>query len=151
MFCRVGIIIEGKWVFKSDAGSKPDESSGDDAVVKGEPSDAFKRACVQWGIGRFLYSKDMVWIDEAEYSANRFKITEFCNAKKYGNNNYTSTTKEDNKPQITDYIARMKETKDTNELKTIFTEALTLFKSEKQIKWLTEEKDKSKERIQNLA
>ena len=97
MFCRVGINVDGKWVFKSDAGSKPDESSGDDAVVKGEPSDAFKRACVQWGIGRFLYSQDMVWIDAAEYAANRFKITEFCNGKKSGNNNHAPTTKEDNK------------------------------------------------------
>ena len=100
MFCRVGIIIDGKLVFKSDAGSKPDESSGDDAVVKGEPSDAFKRACVQWGIWRFLYSKDMVWISLEEYEANKFKITEFCNSKKSGNTNYTPKAKRYSEDEI---------------------------------------------------
>lgn len=83
MFCRVGIDVGNSlgWVFKSDAWSKPDENSWEDAVVKWEPSDAFKRACVQWGIGRFLYSKDMIWITEAEYSANKYRISEFCNAR----------------------------------------------------------------------
>ena len=64
---------------------------------------------------------------------------------KYEENDYSG------KPQITDYINRMKSTKDSNELKTIFVEALTIFKSEKQVKWLTEEKDKAKDRILDLA
>ena len=56
LFCKVGIIIEGtdnltyNWVWKSDTGSESNVEKD-----KGHVSDAFKRACVSWGIGRFLY------------------------------------------------------------------------------------------------
>ena len=50
-YCHIGINIGGEWVWKSDCGK---ESSIE--KEKGEASDAFKRAGVKWGIGRFLYS-----------------------------------------------------------------------------------------------
>jgi hypothetical protein len=51
LFCSVGIKVGDEWVWKSDCGT---ESAVD--KEKGEASDSFKRACVMWGIGRFLYS-----------------------------------------------------------------------------------------------
>lgn len=56
IICRIGIRIEGDWVWKSDG-------AGDTAVEgeKGGISDAFKRAAVHWGIGRYLYRLDAVW------------------------------------------------------------------------------------------
>lgn len=47
---------EGAWIAKSDG-------AGDTAVEgeKGGISDAFKRAGVKWGIGRYLYDLDKVW------------------------------------------------------------------------------------------
>jgi len=57
LFCKVGIYCPetgaeeyGKWVWKSDTGSESKVEKD-----KGHVSDAFKRACVEWGIGRFLY------------------------------------------------------------------------------------------------
>lgn len=50
VYCGVSIKIDGEWVIKWDAG---DESNIE--AEKGEASDSFKRACVKWGIGRFLY------------------------------------------------------------------------------------------------
>ena len=56
LFCRIGILCndistqEYNWVWKSDTGSESNVEK-----EKGQVSDAFKRACVQWGIGRFLY------------------------------------------------------------------------------------------------
>ena len=51
LFCKVGIKIkEDEWVWKSDTGSESNVEKD-----KGHVSDAFKRACVSWGIGRFLY------------------------------------------------------------------------------------------------
>lgn len=50
LFCSIGIKIEGEWVFKSDCGSESNIEPG-----KGEVSDSFKRAAVNWGVGRFLY------------------------------------------------------------------------------------------------
>mgnify|MGYP003627969348 FL=1 len=60
LFCKVGICCDAKdgesevayhqWVWKSDTGSESKVEKD-----KGHVSDAFKRACVSWGIGRFLY------------------------------------------------------------------------------------------------
>jgi hypothetical protein len=51
LFGGVGIEVEpDKWVWKWDCGT---ESNIEEE--KGQVSDAFKRACVQWGVGRFLY------------------------------------------------------------------------------------------------
>lgn len=50
LFCSIGIFFNGKWIEKSDVGTPSDFEK-----QKGEASDAFKRAAVKWGIGRFLY------------------------------------------------------------------------------------------------
>lgn len=55
VFCSLGILINDKWVFKTDCGT---ESSYE--KEKGQASDAFKRAAVKWGVGRFLYHLDTV-------------------------------------------------------------------------------------------
>ena len=66
LFCRVGIcckmnidesgnngdILSPSWVWKSDCGAESNTEA-----EKGEASDSFKRACVNWGIGRELYTK----------------------------------------------------------------------------------------------
>ena len=50
LFCKVGIFVGECWVWKSDTGSESKVEKD-----KGHVSDAFKRACVELGIGRFLY------------------------------------------------------------------------------------------------
>ena len=50
LFCKVGVFYKDQWVWKSDTGSESNVEKD-----KGHVSDAFKRACVNWGIGRFLY------------------------------------------------------------------------------------------------
>ena len=57
IYCSISIKINNEWIKKTDAGS-PSETEAD----KGEASDALKRAAVQWGIGRFLYEKDIVYL-----------------------------------------------------------------------------------------
>lgn len=62
LFCRVGIYTETlergcSWIWKSDCGA---ESYTD--KEKGEASDSFKRACVNWGIGRELYTAPKIFI-----------------------------------------------------------------------------------------
>lgn len=54
LFCKIGIRVNGEWTWKGDCGT---ESNVD--KEKGEASDAFKRAAVKWGIGRFLYDLGM--------------------------------------------------------------------------------------------
>lgn len=67
LFCKVGILCEHpaavggntfkEWVWKDDAGSPSDMEA-----KKGEASDAFKRACFKWGIGRELYTAPFIWV-----------------------------------------------------------------------------------------
>lgn len=54
----IGILINGEWIWKWDTGSESNMEA-----EKGQFSDAFKRAGVKWGIGRFLYDLDIKWID----------------------------------------------------------------------------------------
>jgi Rad52/22 family double-strand break repair protein len=58
MVCSVGIKLGEEWVWKTDGGSESDIEK-----EKGELSDSFKRACVKWGIGRFLYDLETRWVD----------------------------------------------------------------------------------------
>lgn len=66
IYCGVGIFhgsIEqigqgvNPWVWKWDAGAESYTEK-----VKGEASDSFKRACVNWGIGRELYTAPLIFI-----------------------------------------------------------------------------------------
>jgi hypothetical protein len=61
LFCSIGIKINGEWVWKSDCGAESNMEK-----QKGESSDAFKRAAVKWGIGRFLYSLKIVYVKSNE-------------------------------------------------------------------------------------
>lgn len=62
LFCTVGIRCspEGSyhdWVYKQDTGTPSNMEA-----QKGEASDAFKRACFKWGIGRELYTSPFIWV-----------------------------------------------------------------------------------------
>lgn len=63
MYCRVGIYCGGIWVWKSDCGTESYTEK-----EKGESSDSFKRACVNWGIGRELYTSPFIWISSSQYT-----------------------------------------------------------------------------------
>ena len=54
LFASIGIFAYDKWIWKTDCGVESNIE-----VEKGEASDAFKRAAVKWGIGRFLYALDI--------------------------------------------------------------------------------------------
>lgn len=57
--CIVSIYDEDKkeWVGKEDTGSESNTEAD-----KGLASDSFKRACVNWGIGRELYTAPFIWV-----------------------------------------------------------------------------------------
>ena len=89
LFASVGIKFGEEWIWKSDCGSESNMEK-----EKGEASDSFKRACVMWGIGRFLYSKKIVKLPVKEknkkfipfsektqkFVTSSEMITQWCNA-----------------------------------------------------------------------
>lgn len=90
--CTVSIrdTDTGEWIGKEDTGT---ESASE--AEKGLASDSFKRACVNWGIGRELYTAPFIWISGAskydrfwvkEMSVENKRITSLliCKCDKYG-------------------------------------------------------------------
>jgi hypothetical protein len=66
--CYLSVRIGDEWIVKADG-------AGDTAVEaeKGRISDAFKRAAVKWGVGRYLYDIDSVWVN-LEARGNSYAI-----------------------------------------------------------------------------
>lgn len=56
VICTLSLKIDGVWVAKADGAGDTDVEG-----EKGGISDAFKRAAVKWGIGRYLYDVSAVW------------------------------------------------------------------------------------------
>lgn len=54
-----------QWISKEDTGTESFTEK-----EKGLASDSFKRACVNWGIGRELYTSPFIWISDTKYIKN---------------------------------------------------------------------------------
>ena len=59
VLCSIGIkfTADNEWIWKTDGAGATDIEG-----EKGGISDAFKRAAVHWGIGRYLYALDSPWV-----------------------------------------------------------------------------------------
>lgn len=82
--CTVSIYNDktGQWIAKEDTGIESFSQK-----EKGLASDSFKRACVNWGIGRELYTSPFIWFSAGEVNIlvdkdgkkrtyDRFSVTE---------------------------------------------------------------------------
>lgn len=65
--CRISIKLEDEWVTRTDASEVTDYES-----VKGGHSNAFKRAAIHWGIGRYLYNVNSFWVDVKKMDSTPF-------------------------------------------------------------------------------
>jgi hypothetical protein len=55
--CEIGVKVGGEWVWRANGAGETDVEA-----EKGAMSDAFKRAAVLWGVGRYLYDLDSPWV-----------------------------------------------------------------------------------------
>lgn len=62
LVCEIGIRVDGEWLWRANG-------AGDTQVEaeKGKCSDAFKRAAVVWGVGRYLYGLPSPYVEIDEY------------------------------------------------------------------------------------
>lgn len=63
----IELRLNGEWIAKSDAAQvdtfKEDgQNNSKEIAIKGAYSDAFKRAAVMWGLGRYLYEFEAPWV-----------------------------------------------------------------------------------------
>ena len=56
LICEIGFKLNNEWIWRGNG-------AGDTQVEaeKGKASDAFKRAAVLWGVGKYLYSLPTIW------------------------------------------------------------------------------------------
>lgn len=66
VLCGISAKIDGEWITKWDGAEETNIEA-----VKGGLSGSMKRAAVQWGIGRYLYNMDEVWVNVTEQRSNR--------------------------------------------------------------------------------
>lgn len=113
-YCKVGVVMpDGTTQYRSDCGVESNQDA-----EKGQASDAFKRACVKWGIGRFLYSLGIEYVNANEVKTTMnwpypideqgkriWDLTEYINNKK--NNSYTQFGIASKKPAPTPAPAPM--------------------------------------------
>lgn len=73
IYCKVGIYNKelGCWVWVEDAGS-----SGNIEIEKTKASDSFKRACVNLGIGRELYTAPKIKLPDQFKNCQYFEVKE---------------------------------------------------------------------------
>lgn len=60
--CDIAVKCGDEWVWKADGAGDSDIEA-----EKGALSDAFKRAAVRWGIGRYLYEISSPWVEVDEW------------------------------------------------------------------------------------
>ena len=60
--CEISVIVDGVWITRAGGAGDTDVEA-----EKGAISDAFKRAAVLFGIGRYLYELPNVWVPIDEY------------------------------------------------------------------------------------
>lgn len=78
--CVVSVYDQDKkeWVSKEDVGTESNTEA-----EKGLASDSFKRACVNWGIGRELYTSPFIWITNCQIVPNPRKAGSFVCKDKF--------------------------------------------------------------------
>lgn len=80
--CEIGLLAAGpngnEWIWKADGAGDTDMEA-----EKGALSDAFKRAAVRWGIGRYLYDIDSPWVEiEQRGKSYTIKQSEFAKLRR---------------------------------------------------------------------
>lgn len=60
--CEISVLIDGHWITRANGAGDSDIEA-----EKGAISDAFKRAAVLFGVGRYLYNLPNEWVEIDEY------------------------------------------------------------------------------------
>lgn len=88
--CIVSIYDSEKneWIEKEDVGTESNTEA-----AKGLASDSFKRACVNWGIGRELYTAPFIWIPSSMCTISNKRCNDKFRVVEIGYDNTGNITK----------------------------------------------------------
>lgn len=107
LYCQVEVWDAEKkeWICKEDVGVESNTEA-----EKGQASDSFKRACVNWGIGRELYTAPKIRIDlnEKEYSRDQNGKIRVLASFSVSNINYDKKSRTISSLEIVDNFKRVR-------------------------------------------
>lgn len=120
--CDLSIRLDGEWITKSEGAGDTDFEAD-----KGAISDAFKRACIAWGIGEYLYnlSRENTWVEIDDYK--KIKKDEYEKLNKVHNKiaGLESHHNEDTFLQLQDnWVAKIESCSNKEELDKVWEEVL---------------------------
>ena len=103
LYCGIGVYVEAlqQWVWKWDVGVESNTEK-----EKGQASDAQKRACFAWGIGRELYDFPLI---QVKLNANEFEVRADGRAQQTYNlklRDWTWNIERDDQGKITNLVAK---------------------------------------------
>lgn len=75
LYCKIKIWSDrlNQWIVKEDVGTESYTEK-----EKGQASDSFKRACVNIGIGRELYTAPFIWIQDGDPKKDKWEVQEIA-------------------------------------------------------------------------
>lgn len=100
--CEIGIKVDGEWLWRANGAGQTDIEA-----EKGALSDAFKRAAVCWGVGRYLYDLPNVWVPlkDGKYLAEHPPLPDWAVPK--GKLTQTSITQTESDSSRPDALAEL--------------------------------------------
>lgn len=114
--CEIGIKIDGEWLWRANGAGVTDYEA-----EKGQYSDAFKRAGVMWGIGRYLYALTNEWVD-IEPAGNSYKLKRNPSLPKWALPGYTPKMNKDLQDKIVEQVLSCINNADEHGLREILSE-----------------------------
>jgi hypothetical protein len=157
IYAGIGIVLpSGSTMWRWDCGTESNTEA-----EKGESSDSFKRAAVNYGVGRFLYDLKIQYVDANEkktkdnypyvVDSNKNKVWDITKHINGGSQSKSGREeKKEEKKEERNWIAEIKAAKDLPTLRKIYDEAISATDKSRQTE-IIREKDKRKIEISELG
>lgn len=152
VYCTVSVRDDkGEWISKQDVGT---ESYSD--AVKGAASDSFKRACVNFGIGRELYTAPFIWISaekaDIRYDGKRYVTKEHFSVRRIAYNDTKTITELEiaNRKGVVVYVYQAENPKSEKKIRTLTAQQKKRLREEMARTGVTEQEIKARYQIENV-
>lgn len=152
VYCTVSVRDDkGEWISKQDVGT---ESYSD--AVKGAASDSFKRACVNFGIGRELYTAPFIWISaekaDIRYDGKRYVTKEHFSVRRIAYNDTKTITELEiaNRKGVIVYVYQAENPKSEKKIRALTAQQKKRLREEMARTGVTEQEIKARYQIENV-
>lgn len=155
VICSIRCLVDGAWVSKSDTGGESEQPDAGDRR-KSAFSDAFKRAGVKWGVGRYLYDLPKQWCDYDPVKKQFVSTPQLpANIRRQAAEHHTPAEPHDDAPPavVRDFFRRLATATTEDELRQVWADLQKglILKNKEYADQLTRVKDQRKRELQSTV